>query len=118
MRLILIAIATLWGAGAVVAFVQLRDKTLDAKLTAGYLILWPALLVLVYISQPVPLWISVPVMFGFIPWFLAGPHLWGIVKDPSRSRPGEIVGIPIGYWKWGGLASVLLGIVFDVLVRP
>ena len=23
-----------------------------------------------------------------------------------------------GYWKWGGLGAVLLGVVFDVLVRP
>jgi len=118
MRLVLIAIATAWAAGALIAFVRLREKPLDAKLTAGYLILWPAALVMVYISQPVPLWVSLPVMFGFIPWFLAGPHLWAVVKDPSRSRPDEVIGIPIGYWKWGGLAAVLLGIAFDALVRP
>lgn len=118
MRLILILIATLWGIGAVLAFAYMREKTLDAKLTAAYLIVWPALLVLVYVNQPLPLWIGVPVMFGFIPWFLAGPHLWQIVHDPTRSKPDEIIGIPIGYWKWGSIAAVLLGVGFDALVRP
>ena len=118
MRIILIAIATLWGVAAVVAFAFTREKTLDAKLTAGYFIGWPALLVLVYLNEPLPLWISVPVMFGFIPWFLSGPHLWWILQDPSRSRRGEVVGIPIGYWKWGSIAAVLLGVLFNALVRP
>jgi len=94
MRLVLIAIATLWGIGALFAFLRTRDKSLDAKLTAGYLVAWPALLVLVYLNQPLPLWIGLPVMFGFIPWFLAGPHLWEILKDPSRTRRGELVGTP------------------------
>ncbi|MBK1620079.1 hypothetical protein CKO42_16855 [Lamprobacter modestohalophilus] len=118
MRLVLIALAGLWAVGALVAFLQTRDRPTDAKLSAAYLVGWPALLVLMYINQPVPLWVSVPVFFGFIPWFLAGPHLWGILKEPSRIKPGEVVGIPLGYWKWGGLAAVLLGILFDVLVRP
>lgn len=118
MRIVLIAIATLWGIGAVLAFARMHDKTLDAKLTALYLVLWPALLVLLYINQPLPLWIGVPVMFGFIPWFLAGPHLWQILQDPSRSLPNEIVGIPIGYWKWGSIGAVLLGLLFNALVRP
>jgi len=118
MRLVLIAMAMLWAGGAILAFLQTRERPLDAKLSAGYLVLWPALLVLMYISQPVPLWVSIPIFFGFIPWFLAGPHLWTILKDPSKIKPDEAVGIPIGYWKWGGLASVLLGVVFDVLVRP
>jgi hypothetical protein len=118
MRLVLIALAGLWAVGALVAFLQTCDRPTDAKLSAAYLVGWPALLVLMYINQPVPLWVSVPVFFGFIPWFLAGPHLWGILKDTSRIKPGEVVGIPLGYWKWGGLAAVLLGILFDVLVRP
>jgi len=29
-----------------------------------------------------------------------------------------VVGIPIGYWKWGSIAAVLLGVLFDALVRP
>jgi hypothetical protein len=118
MRLVLIALATLWGIGALLAFLQTREKTLDAKLSAAYFVGWPALLVLVYINQPLPLWISLPVMFGFIPWFLSGPHLWGVIKDPGRSRPNELAGIPIGYWKWGSIAAVLMGVLFDVLVRP
>jgi hypothetical protein len=52
-------------------------------------------------------------MFGFLPWFLAGPHLYQIVRDPSRSRPDELVGIPLAYWKWGGLGAILLGILFN-----
>lgn len=118
MRLVLIAVATLWGIGAVLAFAQTSDKTLDAKLSAAYFVGWPALLVLVYLNQPLPLWIGVPVMFGFIPWFLSGPHLWGILKDPSRVKPNEVVGIPIGYWVWGSIGALLLGILFDVLVQP
>ncbi|KAA6184970.1 hypothetical protein F2Q65_10555 [Thiohalocapsa marina] len=118
MRLVLIALAMLWGVGAVLAFVQTREKTLDAKLTAAYFVGWPALLVLIYINQPWPLWISLPVMFGFIPWFLSGPHLWAVVRDPSCSRPDEVIGIPVGYWKWGGIGALFLGVLFDALVRP
>jgi len=118
MRLVLIALAALWAAGALVAFLKTREKPLDAKITAAYLVAWPAALVLMYINQPVPLWLGVPIFFGFIPWFLAGPHLWGILKDPSRIKADEVAGIPIGYWKWGGLGAVLLGLLFDVLVRP
>jgi hypothetical protein len=44
---------------------------------------------------------------------LAGPHLWAILKDPSQSRPDEIIGIPKSYWFWGGIGSVLLGLVFN-----
>jgi hypothetical protein len=115
---VLIIVATLWAIGALFAFLRTQDKSLDAKLTAAYLVAWPALLVLVYINQPLPLWIGLPVMFGFIPWFLAGPHLWQILQDPSRSNPDEVIGIPIGYWKWGSIAAVLLGVLFNVLVRP
>lgn len=118
MRLVLIIVATLWGIGAILTFVTTRDKSLDAKLTAAYFIGWPALLVLVYINQPLPLWIGVPTMFGFIPWFLSGPHLWSILQDPGRSKPDEVVGIPIAYWKWGSIGAVLLGLLFDTLARP
>ncbi len=118
MRLVLIALAVVWTVGALIAFLRTREKPLDAKLTAAYLVIWPALLVLMYINQPLPLWVSVPIFFGFIPWFLAGPHLWGILKEPSRIKPGEVAGIPIGYWTWGGLAAVLLGVLFDVFLRP
>ena len=118
MRLVLIALAGLWAIGALIAFLQTREKPLDARLTAAYLVAWPALLVMMYINQPVALWVSVPIFFGFIPWFLAGPHLWGILKDPSRIKPGEVIGIPIGYWKWGGLSAVLLGVLAEFLLRP
>jgi hypothetical protein len=118
MTLVLITITTLWGIGALLAFLQTQGKSLDAKLSAAYFIAWPALLVLVYVNQPLPLWVGVPVMFGFVPWFLSGPHLWGILNDSTRSKPGEVVGIPISYWKWGSIGAVLLGVLFDVLVRP
>ncbi|MFP4062209.1 MAG: hypothetical protein ACLFNA_05780 [Halochromatium sp.] len=118
MRLVLIALAALWTVGALIAFLRTRRKPLDAKLSATYLVVWPALLVLMYINQPVALWFAVPVFFGFIPWFLAGPHLWSILQDPDRIKPGEVAGIPIGYWKWGGLAAVLLGLVSDFFLRP
>jgi hypothetical protein len=113
MRLVLIVIAALWGVAAVMAFAKTREKSADAKLTAAYIVLWPALVVVLLINEPVPMWIAVPTMFGFIPWFMAGPHLWGILKDPARSRPDEIMGIPKPYWTWGGLGAVLLGILFS-----
>jgi len=112
MRLILILIVALWGIAAVVALVKTRDKSTDARLTAGYFLLWPTLAVVLILNEPVPLWIAVPAVFGFIPWFLSGPHLWAILKDPSQSRPDELIGIPKAYWGWGGLGAVLLGLLF------
>jgi len=112
MRLAIIVLVALWGIGAVVAFARTLDKPLDAKLTAAYFLLWPAVAVVLYLNEPVPLWIAVPVMFGFLPWFMSGPHLWSILEDPSRIRPDEIIGIPKDYWIWGGIGSILLGIVF------
>jgi hypothetical protein len=112
MRVALLLIVVLWGLAAVAAFVKARDKSPDARLTATYFLLWPVLAVLLILSAPVPLWIAVPVVFGFIPWFLSGPHLWAILKDPSQSRPDELIGIPKAYWGWGGLGAVLLGLLF------
>ena len=113
MRLVVILIAALWGAAAVMAFARTREKSADAKLTAGYIILWPVLAVTLLLNEPVPLWIAVPAIFGFIPWLMAGPHLWAILKNPDSSRPNEVIGIPKPYWVWGGLGAVLLGIVFS-----
>jgi hypothetical protein len=112
MRLVLIVIAALWGAAGVVAFARTQDKSVDARLTAAYFILWPVLGVGLILAQPVPLWIAVPVMFGFIPWFLSGPHLWAVLDDPSRSRSDELIGIPRAYWVWGGLGAFALGLLF------
>lgn len=113
MRLVIILIAALWGIAAVVAFVRTADKSTDARLTAAYILLWPVLAVVLYLNEPVPLWLAVPTVFGFLPWFLAGPHLPAILKDPSQSRPDELIGIPRSYWFWGGIGSVLLGLVFN-----
>lgn len=113
MRLVIILIAALWGTAAVLAFAGTRDRSTDARLTAAYILLWPALAVGLFLNEPVPLWLGVPTFFGFLPWFLAGPHLWAILKDPSQSRPDEIIGIPKSYWFWGGIGSVLLGLVFN-----
>jgi len=113
MRLVIILIAALWGVAAVLAFVRTREKSTDGKLTAAYILLWPALVVILLLNEPVPMWIAVPVMFGFIPWLMAGPHLWAILKDREEYRPDEIMGIPKAYWTWGGLGAVLLGILFS-----
>jgi len=112
-RLVIILIATLWGVGAVMAFVNTREKTLDAKLTAAFILLWPALVVGLLLNEPVPMIVAVPTMFAFIPWFMAGPHLWKIVQDPLQSQPDEIMGIPKSYWTWGGLGAILLGVLFN-----
>ena len=113
MRLVAIVIVALWGIAAVLAFAKTSERTLDAKLTAGYFVLWPALVVVLLLNEPVPMWLSVPVMFGFVPWLMAGPHLWDVLKDPTQTRPDEIIGIPRAYWVWGGLGAILLGILFN-----
>jgi hypothetical protein len=117
MRIVLILIVASWGIVSLLTFATTTDKSLDAKLTAGYLLAWPVLAVALFLNEPVPLWLAVPTFFGFLPWFLAGPHLYAILKDPSRSRPDEIVGIPRAYWKWGGIGAILLGIAFDGFVH-
>jgi hypothetical protein len=113
MRLVIIVIAAVWGAAAVMAFAHTADKSVDARLTAAYILLWPVFAVGLFLNEPVPLWLGVPTLFGFLPWLLAGPHLWAIFRHPSQSRPDEIIGIPKAYWFWGGIGSVLLGLVFN-----
>ena len=113
MRLVIIFIAALWGMGAVLAFAKTRERSRDARRTAAFIVLWPVLVVTLILNEPVPLWVAVPTMFAFIPWLMAGPHLWGILRDPGCSRADEIVGIPRAYWLWGGVAAILLGIVFN-----
>jgi len=112
-RLIIVVLAALWGIGAVLVFAKTQNKSPDAKLTAAYILLWPALVVLLLLNEPIPMWIAVPAMFGFIPWLMAGPHLWAILKDAATYRPGEVIGVPKAYWAWGGLGAVLLGIIFS-----
>jgi hypothetical protein len=116
MRIVLILIVAAWGIIALVTFATASNKTFDAKLTAAYLVAWPVLAVTLFLNEPVPLWLAVPTFFGFLPWFLSGPHLYAILRDPSRSRPDEIIGIPRAYWKWGGIGAIFLGIAFDGFV--
>ena len=113
MRFVIILIAAAWGVAAVIAFARTMDKSWDARLTAAYILAWPVLAVTLLLQAPVPLLIAVPVVFGFLPWFLAGPHLWAVLKDPSQSRPDEIIGIPKADWSWGGIGSLLLGLRFS-----
>ena len=113
MRLVIILIAALWGVAALLVFARTREKTPDAKLTAAFILLWPALAVTLILNEPVPMWIAVPTMFGFIPWLMAGPHLWAILKDKPLYRPDEVMGVPKAYWIWGGLGAILLGLIFS-----
>lgn len=113
MRLVIVLIAALWGLAAVLLFVRTRETTLDARLTAAFIILWPAWVVVLLFNEPVPMLIAVPTMFAFIPWLMAGPHLWRILRDPSLAQPDEIMGIPKAYWAWGGLGAILLGLLFN-----
>jgi hypothetical protein len=112
-RLIVVVIAAFWGIASVVAFFGTRGRPADAKLTAGFIALWPALVVTLILSEPVPMWLAVPTMFGFVPWLMAGPHLWEVLKDSTACRPDELMGIPKDYWKWGGLGAIVLGILFS-----
>jgi hypothetical protein len=113
MRVAIVLIAAIWGILAVLAFFKGGNKSRDARLSVAYILFYPVLAVILILNDPVPLWLSVPVVFGFIPWLLAGPHLWRITADPSRSRPDELIGIPRLYWLWGGLGALLLGLVFS-----
>lgn len=113
MRLVIISIAAFWGIGAVFLLAKTNEKSADAKLTAAYILLWPVLVVTLILNEPAPMWIAVPTMFGFIPWLMAGPHLWSVLKDRAVHRPDEVMGIPKAYWTWGGLGAFLLGILFN-----
>lgn len=113
MRLVLILIAAGWGIAAVLAFARTRDRSFDAKLTAGYILAWPAYAVTLVLLEPVPLWLSVPAAFGLIPWIMAPMHLFAVLRHESASRPDELIGIPRAYWAWGGVSALLLGLVFD-----
>jgi hypothetical protein len=113
MRLIIVLIVALWGIASLLAFVRTQGKAPDAKLTAAYVLLWPALVVILLLNEPVPMWIAVPAIFGFIPWLLAGAHLWAILADKAAYRSDEIMGTPKVYWTWGGLGAILLGILLS-----
>ena len=112
MRILIVTVAALWGIAAVLVFLRAKEKSADARLTAAYILLYPALVVVLFLNEPVPMWIAVPAMFGLVPWILAGPHLWRIARDPSALRPDEIMGIPKAYWYWGGIGAILLGLLF------
>ena len=111
MRVAIILIVAIWGIVGVVGFVATRRKPLDSKVTAFYILVYPVLVVILFLNEPVPLLIVVPTLFGVIPWLLAGPHLWSILKDPRRSRVDQVIGIHRFYWLWGGMVSIALGFV-------
>ncbi len=113
MRFAIIIIAAVWGILGLVSFTLARQRSLDAKLTVIYLILYPVLAIALFLNQPAPMWLSVPVVFGFIPWLMAPPHLWRVLKDPSATKADELIGIPRSYWAWGGAGAILLGIFFN-----
>jgi hypothetical protein len=113
MRFILLLIALSWGMFAVWGFIRSPIRSPDAKFTAAFIVAWPILATTLVLNQPAPLWLSVPIMFGFLPWLMAGPHLSAITRDPAASQPGEFIGIPRGYWTWGGAGALLLGILFN-----
>lgn len=113
MRILIVTLAALWGLAAVGAFLLAREMPTDAKLTAAYILGYPALVIWLFLNEPAPMWVAVPAMFGLVPWILAGPHLWALVHDPTAARPDEVMGIPRAYWLWGGIGSVLLGVLFS-----
>ena len=94
MRLVVILLAALWGIAAVLVFVRTQQKSADAKLTAAYILLWPLLVVTLILNEPVPMWIAVPAMFGFIPWLMAWrwhcpmPNALDILQG-ARNRPAS-----------------------------
>ncbi|MBK1720321.1 hypothetical protein [Thiocystis violacea] len=116
MRLVIILIVIFWGVGVVWVLAWSSGKSREARLTAAYLLGWPALAVILLLNEPVPPWLAAPVLLGFLPWLMAGPHLSAVIKDPTASRSDEIAGIPRAFWIWGGIGSVLLGLLFGALV--
>jgi hypothetical protein len=111
-RIALILIAALWGIAGVLALARTRDKPLDARLTAGFILAYPVLVVVLLLNAPVPLWVSVPAVFGFIPWLMAGLHLRRLLGDPGSVRADELICISKVHWLWGGLSALLLGLLF------
>lgn len=116
MRLLVILITTLWGAGAVFLVALVAERSQDAKLTATYLWGWPVVAVTLMLNEPVPLWLAAPAVVGFLPWLMAGPHLFALLKGLLPSGPGGMVGIPFLYWGWGAIGSVLLGLFLGRLL--
>ncbi len=113
MRIVIILLAALWGILSVLAFAVTRKHTRDARFTAAYIVLYPVLAVVLFLNDPVPLWLAVPAAFGFVPWLMAGSHLWRSLKDPAAVREDELMGIPRAYWLWGGAGAIALGILFN-----
>ncbi len=113
MRLVIVLIAAAWGIASVLAFAKARHRSADARLTAFYILAYPVLAVGLFLNEPVPMWLAVPAVFGFLPWLLAGPHLGRILRDPGAIRADEVMGIPKAYWLWGGAGAFALGLLFS-----
>ncbi len=106
MRILIVILAALWGLAAVGAFLLAQEKPADAKLTAAYILGYPALVVGLFLNEPVPMWIAVPAMFGLIPWIRAPPL--GPGPGPHGRPPRRAHGDPNG----------LLGLGWDRLPAP
>ncbi len=94
-------------------FSTAKEKTIDAKQTAAFIIIYPIILNVMMNNIPVELWIAIPVVFAGIPWLFAGIHLSQVADDPSITTDDEFVGLPKKVWGWGGVAAFIMGIAFN-----
>ena len=94
-------------------FIRAEKKTRDAVQTTAYIVLYPIVVYLLWRTGSVPAWVAAPVVMAGLPWIVAGIHLNEIVKDPDIAKDNEFVGFPYGFWIWGGLLAVIVGLIID-----
>jgi len=92
-------------------FIRAQTKTRDAVQTTAYIVLYPIVVYLLWRTGPVPAWVAAPVVMAGLPWIVAGIHLNEIVKDPAIAKDNEFVGFPYGFWIWGGVLAVIVGLI-------
>ncbi|NKN31725.1 hypothetical protein [Marichromatium bheemlicum] len=112
MRLIIIAIVAGWALVALALAWRVRAHDVEARVSAAYFVLWPMAAVSLLLQAPVPGVIALPMTLGFLPWFLAGPHLWGRLRRGVPAAPATFIGLSHRVWGWGILLSMLLGLFF------
>lgn len=54
MRILIVTVAALWGIASVLVFLRAKEKSADASLTAAYILLYPVLVVVLFLNEPVP----------------------------------------------------------------